>query len=393
MKNSDLLQQDLSLLVKSGLCNRKDYQGGYLRALQALKHMKVRFDRGEMAFLRGPFLPLTDLNTLQENFRGIRMILVVGSPSKLISLRALSGILQSWIWVDGSRPRLCFLDDLDPEVFWEIMSIANPLTTGVMVLSQSGESEPVLLQLMRCLEYWHGMMEPEEIARHFVIITSPSSSRLMRLVERWKLPWWRYPVVPFPALGCFSPSLLAPLGLAGFDRERFNQGSGSTCLQFFQGQLKAPLEMAAVAFAGHKSYTLETHRVWGHGSIFHAITAWMQEVAQQLRKKSPYACVSSDQKIEGKRMTTMFFERHVARERLVPDFWKDIPALKTLAQTPMLHWVKAKHERLCHQEMQEGHFLRRLNVHSLNEETLGALFMNHVLETLLVDTMYEEWEE
>jgi len=389
MKNRDFFQQDLSLLVKSGLCSRKDYISGYAHAVQALKHIKSKADRGDMPFLRGPFLPLTDLTPIQENFRGMRMILVVGSPSKVLALRALSGILQSWIWVDGARPRLCFLDDLDPEVFWEIMSIANPMTTGVIILSESGENEPVLLQLMRCLEYWHGMINPEEIARHFVVITSPSSSRLMRMVDRWKLPWWRYPVLDFPEIGCFSPPLLAPLGLAGFDRAGFNQGSGAICAQFFQGHLKAPLEMAAVVFAGKKTHAIETHRFWGHGTIFHAITAWMQKTSEKLAKNGAYRCLSSPDAAVKVGLTTMFFERHVARERLVPDFWKDIPALKTLAQTPMLHWVKENHENLCQQDVQAGHFLRRINVHSLNEETLGALFMNHVLETLLIDAMYD----
>jgi glucose-6-phosphate isomerase len=290
--------------------------------------------------------------------------------------------------VDGARPRLCFLDDLDPEVFWEIMSIANPVTTGVIVLSESGESEPMLLQLMRCLEYWHGMIDAQEIPRHFVVITSPSSSRLMRMVDRWKLPWWRYPTLALPELGCFSPPLLAPLGLAGFDRARFNQGSGATCAQFFQGQLKGPLEMAALAFAGHKAHAMQVHRIWGHGAIFHSITAWMEKSSRQLLKNAPYRWVSSSEKMKSLTLTTLFFERHVARERLVPDFWKDLPQLRTLAQTPMLHWVKERHEGLCHQEIQQGHFLRRVNVHSLNEETLGALFMNHVLETLLIDTMY-----
>lgn len=390
MKNRDLFQQDLSVLVKSGLCSRKDYQGGYARAMHALKQVKVRADRGEIPFLRGPFLPLTDLSDVQDNFKGMRMILVVGSPSNIRALRALSGIIQSWIWVDGSRPRLCFLDDLDPEVFWELMSIANPMTTGVIVLSQSGENDPVLLQLMRCLEYWHGMIDKEKLARHFVVVTSQSSSRLMHVVNRWKLPCWKYPVLAFPELGCFSPSLLAPLGLAGFDRARFNMGSGTTCMEFFKGELKAPIEMAAIAFAGHKARALNIQRMWGHGNIFHPITAWMQSVSTGLTKHSPYRYLSKLDPMNSGTLTTLFFERHVARERLVPDFWKDIPALKTLAQTPMLHWVKEEHERLCQQQVQCGHFLRRINVHSLNEETLGALFMSHVLEALLIDAMYDE---
>ena len=390
MKNRDLFQQDLSLLVKSGLCSRKEYAIGYARAVHALRRIKIRADRGEIPFLRGPFLPLTDLSLVQENFKGMRMILVVGSPANIVGLRALSGIMQSWIWVDGARPRLCFLDDLDPEVFWELMSIANPMTTGVIVLSESGESDPVLLQLMRCLEYWHGMIDQEHLAKHFVVVTSQTSSRLMRMVDRWKLSWWKYPLVAFPQLGCFSPPLLAPLGLAGFDRARFNMGSGTTCAQFFQGQLKAPLEMAAVVFAGHKTQALDTQRMWGQGSIFHPMTSWMQQVSTRLNKSSPYRYFSNLEPMNSCTLTTLFFERHVARERLVPDFWKDIPALKTLAQTPMLHWVKEEHERLCQAQVQSGHFLRCINVHSLNEETLGALFMNHVLETLLIDTMYDD---
>jgi hypothetical protein len=232
------------------------------------------------------------------------------------------------------------------------------------------------------------MMDAEELARHFMVITTPSSSRLMGVVERWKLPWWRYPVLTLPELSCFSQPLLMPLGLAGFDRARFNQGGGSVCAQFLKGQLKAPLEMAAVIFAGQTSRNMRIHRMWGEGTIFHGITAWMEKIFQKIAKNAPYSCISRGETRPQPTITTLFFERHVARERLVPDFWKDLPQLKTLAQTPMLYWVKERHEHICQQEIQAGHFLRRINVHSLNEETLGALFMNHILETILIQEMY-----
>jgi hypothetical protein len=388
MKNRDLFQQDISLLIKSGLCKRKDYIAGYALAVQALERIKIKADQGEMSFLKGPFLPQSDLNRLQDNFKGMRMILIVGNANTMSSLRALSGILQSWIWVDGARPRLCFLDMLDPEIFWEIMSVANPATTGVIVLSQSGENEPTLLQLMRCLEYWHGLMAVDEIARHFLVITRPCSSRLMRIVDRWQLPHWRYPDVALPPLSCFAPPLLAPLGLAGFDRTRFNHGAGSTCVQFFQGRLKAPLEMAAALFAGNSTRPIHTHRLWGEGLIFQSITDWMQNSFAQIATNSPYRCVSGFDNAPEARVSTVFFERHVARERLVPDFWKDLPQLKTLAQTPMLHWVKDRHEKICQNALDQGHFVRQIHVHNLNEETLGALFMNHVLESLLIQELY-----
>jgi hypothetical protein len=181
-----------------------------------------------------------------------------------------------------------------------------------------------------------------------------------------------------------------PLGLAGFDRARFNQASSTVCIQFLKGQLKAPLEMAAAVFAGHVSRNMRFHRMWGQGTIFHAITEWMEKTFEKITKNSPYRCISSAEKMTEAGVTTIFFERHVARERLVPDFWKDLPRLKTLAQTPMLYWAKEHHDLVCQQEIQSGHFLRQMNVHSLNEETLGALFMNHVLETLLIQQMYAD---
>jgi len=379
MKNRLLFHQDVSLLVKSGLCPHKDYLKSHAHALKALKRLEKKAEDECFPFLRDPFDSYDCFTKIENDFRGMKNILIIGSPSSTRTLRALASLLQSWVWVEGGRPRLCFLDEVDPEVFWEIMSIANPLTTGVIVFSESGENEGALLQLMRCLEYWHGMLNSHELAHHFLIITTQSEkhSRLQQIASFFNFPCLDYPRTFFSGSQCFSKYFLLPLSISGFDVPKFYQGAAQSCLNFFKRQSPI-LEGGALVFLAYHLYGIKTHAYQASNTVFTPIVEWMKDVRADICHKAPFV-FSQQEGLLDPCFLTVFFERHVARERLAPDFWKGMPSLKTLAQTSLLEYVHSKHIRLCQKTIDDQNFLRVMTMNSLNEEVLGALMMSQLM--------------
>jgi hypothetical protein len=385
MKNRPLFQQDIALLMEADLLDRRSYLRAYGEASTALTHIERRAENGEYAFLEEPFLPLDRADSLVKKFQNFHMIFVMGTPATTVTVKAMTSLFQSWVWVDGARPRICFLDHEDPEVFWEIMSVANPLTTGVIVFDDV-EDDLAILHMMRCLEYWQGMLNPSEVKSHFLVISSRKGV-IQKISDSFGLP--RMEGRPFSHgsnFTCFSLPSLIPAMIGGFNAEKFNRGAALTCSQFFRRQLKIPLEGASLLWSSKQTYGLSCHLLHPVGQVFHYLTLWMRQLWGTFLKEPPYSLVTEPVH-NARHFVTVFFEQHVARERLNPDFWSHIPEVRSFAHTALEEATTKSCDAFCSKKIQEGHLLRIIRVNALNEETLGALFMNHILEILIINEL------
>lgn len=320
------------------------------------------------------------------------MVLVMGRPQETQGIKSIMGILQSWVWTDGVRPRICLLDTLDPEVFWEIMSIADPKTTVIVAISPQGECELTLLQLMRTLEYWRGQVEPEVLQKHVFCISPSKSNSLKAIGEKFSFTHITYPALLAPGYGCFSLPFLLPLIFAGLDWQKFLTGAMDVCMTFFRGKLSNTLQ-AVTLFLLAQDQGIHHHCFQGSGPIFRALIGWMIQTRRYFEQGNLCSLRTSyldlDDESQGQQyhedlcFFTKFFEHHMAREQIDPDFWKDVPLVYELARMPMLSWITQCHQVSCQKFIAQKNFLRVIHVKNLNEESIGALMMNHLLETLL----------
>lgn len=372
--------------MEADLLDRRSYLRAYGEAANALTHIERRAESGDYAFLEEPFLPLDRADGIIKKFQNFRMVLVMGTCEATVTVKAMTALFQSWVWVDDAKPRICFLDRADPEVFWEVMSVANPLTTGVVIFGDP-ESEVTLLQMMRCLEYWQGMLSPSEIKSHFLVISSSQRGAIQKISESFGLSRIDGRFFPQGAyFGCFSLPTLIPAMIGGFNAEKFNRGAALTCAQFFRRQLKIPLEGASLLWSSRQSQGLSYHLLHPVGQIFQHLTDWMSEVWRGVFQDLSYVLVTEPVP-NIRHFVTVFFEQHMARERLNPDFWSHIPEVQSFAHTALEEATAKSCHTFCQKKIQQGHLLRTIRVNVLNEETLGALFMNHILEILVMSEL------
>lgn len=378
-----LFHQDLSFIRQAPWFDQATYEKEHHHMLLTLRHLLDKAHNDELSFLVHPFMPTPDYSGFMDPCKDAELVLVLAKREHCVSMKALACLLQSWVWLLGAKPRLCFLHDVDAENFWEIMSIANPAKTVVVALSPSGEDEEVLIQFMRILEYWQGMISKADMKKRIFAITANPEGRLTCVAQTFALEPIACQEVDVKGMECFVPSLMMPLILTGFDMTKFNKGAALTCMQFFKNQLKTSLEGMALLRMAQKIQGVYNHIIYPANSIFKPIADWMQYVGHAF---FPTLVFNAHDKVaESKKVFyTVLFERHVARERLSPSLWKNIPSLKALSETTLRDFAQKDCQRFCHKQTQDGHFLRLLELHSLNEETLGSLFMNHVLELLLL---------
>lgn len=395
MKQNLLFQQDIGLLTRSGLCDEGRYGITYTKVLEAWSSLEKRVANGHFSFLRHCFDTLEqkkDIDHYKKNLQGIKMILVLGRPQETQSIKAIMGLLQSWVWIDGVRPRICLLDTLDPEVFWEIMSIADPKTTVIFAFSPQGECELTLLQLMRALEYWKDQAEEGLLKEKIFCICPTKINSLKAIGEKFSFHHLPYPSIMAPGYGCFSLPFLLPLIFAGLDWEKFLAGAAHVCMSFFQGKLPSAIPAVTLFCLGQKQ-GIYHHCFQGSGPIFRALIGWMVQIRRYFERGHLSALqtffLNLDDETHSQNLQqhlcffTKFFEHHMAREQIDPDFWKDVPMVHELARMPMLSWIAQSHQVSCQRLIAQKNFLRIMHVKSLNEETMGALMMNHIVETLL----------
>lgn len=389
MKNRFLFQQDTRYLIKTGICRHEDYLTGYTRAMQVFNALKTQVEKGEFPVVQAPFIPLDDgpdvSSFLQKENHHIRFIIIIADRESALSLRAMARLIQSWVWVNGAMPRLCFLDQSDPEAFWELMSITDPFHTGVFVFAKSQDCKQTLLYTMRYLEYWQDILTPEQIKQRFIITAFPEIKELREISQTFDLRFFPYPQEE-KNLMCFSQALCFPLELCGFDIQKFRKGGALTCAQFFTGKLKTPLERIALIYAWCQAQEIPfftAQSITSSNHVFSPLIQWMQE-SQSNSNGGSKGNIPQE-------LMTVLFERNAPTERLSPDSWTHTVSLAGLAQTTLASFVHQSHKELCQSYVQKRYGVRILQVQSLNEETLGSLMMNHVIESLMLtgfDEMY-----
>lgn len=118
-----------------------------------------------------------------DHLKQYECILILGTGGS-----SLGGQLLDCIAQGGVFPELIFLDNIDPFTFEQIMQF-NPHTTGVIVISKSGETTETLTQLVTLLPLW----EESFIHKHFCVITQDISSSLLNIAKHHNMPIITHP--------------------------------------------------------------------------------------------------------------------------------------------------------------------------------------------------------
>jgi hypothetical protein len=396
MKERPLFFQDLGFLGPD-ILKKEQRLLGYKSAVMA----------GNRLIRRGPFsfLTLESLKSFSaeflhqvKQFQSFEKILFLGTPDVLKAAQALCAPFQSWVWIEDSFPRICFLSTLDAETFWELMSVNRPQSTGVVVIADHDQLE-VLLPLMRCLEYWKGLIPDHDFSKHFLMMVPGHSRLLFSIAQEMKLSYLPYIEDSVPL--CFSKMALFPAMLLGFKPESFFEGIISTGNQFFNSLLKMPIEAAGIMWSFIQTGEISHQLFVSYADFFHPWISWYQNLWGQFFQQyafcfapmSAHALGPIDQlhqsvDLNQHQFWTLLLEMQNPYEGFKPEIWDRLPEVQKFASVSLPHLIKKRFQDQTEYLLSRNQPFRILKVHVLNEKTLGALFMNSLLEmTLLLELL------
>jgi glucose-6-phosphate isomerase len=402
MKN--MIKHKISLGLQKNDVAVKNYDQALLETNQAFISVKSQAKQGCYPFLLSPF-DHSDEEELgkwaryfQKHFKNV---LILGTGGSSLGAQGMTALCQKFSNIGTIYPQIHFVANLDTETFWEILSLCQPETTGVIAISKSGETHETLIQLMRCIEYWSTMIAPP-LSNHFLIITEKKSSSLGSIAKAYQIPVLSHPSSIGGRFSCFTAVGLLPAMIAGFNGKKFRQGGAFFCKQFFSQENSIPLEGVALAWA-HSKNGINQHVMMPYNDALRSFSQWFCQLwGESLGKNGKgFTPISGlgpmDQHsqlqlyMDGpkNKLITLIISLKMSREKLSPELWAGIPSLKPLAYSAIADLVKAQFQATARTLSDKGCPVRLIYLPSLTEEVLGALMMNYFLETLLMATLLQ----
>lgn len=131
---------------------------------------------------------------------------------------------------DGAldKPRLHFMDNVDPDSFARLFTAIDPARTGFITTSKSGATAETLSQLLVSAGMMRERLSEAALGEHFTAITEPGARPLRAIADRFGMPVLDH----HPGVGGRFSALtvvgLLPAMIAGLDAEALRGGAADT---------------------------------------------------------------------------------------------------------------------------------------------------------------------
>lgn len=286
------------------------------------------------------------------------------------------------------KPRLHFLDNIDPQTFTFLFQNVDLKKTGVLVISKSGSTIETLLQLLTCLQRF----EKISLQERFIVITEPTNNPLRKIAEDHNWLCLDHPSDVGGRYSCFSIVGLLPAILAGLDPYAFREGAHGVLHHHLMTESPPALEGAAmiVYLERHHQKTLSV--MLPYADQLDSFSLWYRQLwAESLGKNGKgttpiRAFGTSDQHsqlqlyLDGPK--DKFFT-------IISPSWEGqgdqihSPLIPELTGKTMGDLFAAEQKATYETLVRHKCPTRLITLDHINESTLGALMMHFMIETIL----------
>ncbi len=372
------------------------------RAAPALAALRRRHDDGSLPLLRLPKRrdDLTALRRVLKDFRAaprqkFRDVIILGTGGSSLGGRTLYALGDP-----VALPRLHFMDNIDPASFAALFAALDPARTGIVAISKSGGTAETLTQFVNCLEWLRRDLAADRVAKHCIVVTEPRDNVLRRLAARFGMATLEHD----PGIGgrysVLSNVGLLPAMLAGIDVAALRQGA-ATVLDATLGAATpgdaAPALGAAVSIAlaeqcriGSTVMMPYVDRLAHFGLWFRQL--WAESLGKNGKGTTPIRALGTvDQHSQlqlylagpaDKMFTLVTSDMAGTGEVIAPDLAADAE-LAYLAGKRMGDLMDAEQRATAQSLIRNGRPTRIVHVPRLDAQSLGALLMHFMLETII----------
>ncbi len=372
------------------------------RAAPALATLRRRHDDGSLPLLLLPKRrdDLAALRRVLKDFRAaprqkFRDVIILGTGGSSLGGQTLYALGNPL-----TLPHLHFMDNIDPASFAALFAALDPGRTGIVAISKSGGTAETLTQFVICLDWLRRMLPSDALAKHGIAMTEPRDNVLRRLAMRFGMALLDHD----PGIGG-RYSVLANVGLlpallADIDVTALRRGAGNV----LEATLAASTPRdAAPALGAAVSIALAEHRGIGTTVIMPYLDRlahfglwfrqlWAESLGKNGKGTTPIRAMGTvDQHSQlqlylagpaDKMFTVVSSDVAGTGEAVAPDLAAD-NELAYLAGKRMGDLLDAEQRATAQSLIRNGRPTRLLHLPRLDAQSLGALLMHFMLETII----------
>jgi glucose-6-phosphate isomerase len=316
-------------------------------------------------------------------FKNFEEILILGTGGSSLGGKTLYALATQ------NKPRLHFLDNIDPHTFTVLFQKIDLNNTGILVISKSGSTIETLMQLVICLQRFGATVRPD----HFIIITEPTRNPLRKIAETHNWMCLDHPQDVGGRYSCFSVVGLLPIILAGLDPYAFREGAREVLQQHLTMESPPALAGAAMVVYLKKHHQKTLSVMLPYADQLDSFTLWYRQLwAESLGKNgkgtTPIRALGTvDQHsqlqlyLDGPK--DKFFTLLTPQWEGQGDCVRSSSLIPELTGKSMGDLFAAEQKATYETLIRHLCPTRLITFDRLNESTLGALMMHFMIETIL----------
>ena len=302
----------------------------------------------------------------------------------------------------GGKPEVQFFDNPDPVAYERALKTADLKTTRFVAISKSGGTPETLAQTLIAAEALKAAGGGKYLAHHFVVITEPRDSALRKFAASIGCPVLDHPIGIGGRYSVLTVVGLLPALLMGLDAGALRAGARAV-LERARSEKSPPALGAAQHWALAEHGELRESVLWCYSDRLKTFGPWWRQLwAESLGKDgkgtTPVAVLGPvDQHSQlqlflggpSGALYTLIDGATKGQGPVMPAADANTLGLSYLAGRRLGDLIDAEVRATAETLARRGRPVRRITVPTLDERALGALFMQYMLETILMGKLMD----
>lgn len=372
-------------------------------ALDKIRHWH---DSNELPLLRLPARrdDLAALEAHAARFAKFEHVVVMGMGGSSLSGKTLVALKDQGFGLLPGRPRLWFMDNVDPATYAELLSRLPLDRTGFIPISKSGGTPETLAQLFTILDALEAKVGKAAVGRRVITITEATDNPLSRLARRIGATILEHDPKVGGRYSALSLVGMLPAMIAGLDCAAVREGAASVLDPVLAANDVAgiaPALGAALSVGLAKEKGLNITVLMPYVDRLNTFASWYRQIwAESLGKDGmgttpAIALGTVDQHSQvqlylggpaDKLFTFLIQDTAGQGTALRPGSDK---ALDYLAGHTMGDLLQAEADATAATTVKAGRPTRVIRVAEVDERTIGALMMHFILETIFAAHLWK----
>lgn len=385
-----------------------DYKAALAATKPALERLRQQRGDGSLPLLQLP-IKRDDLPVFQaavDRCLGYDNVVFLGTGGSSLGGRTLAALADGGFGPASDpkgRPRLWFLENVDPDGFERAVAGLDPARTAAVIVSKSGGTAETLSQAVALLPRLKAARD--NLPARVTIITEPTDNPLRRLAQRHNLPLIDHDPKVGGRFSVLSPTGILPAMIAGLDPVKIREGAGRALDEALADNpaQSQPAVGAAIAFGLQRHRDISQTVLMPYVDRLAPFAAWFVQLwAESLGKQgkgtTPVRALGTvDQHSQlqlylagpaDKMFTIVMGDTRDRGARYTREALGD-KSLDWLAGRTMGDLLDVSQRATADTLVRNGRPVRVIKLGTLDEYCLGALLMHYMLETIIAAELWQ----